>query len=116
MHLQAVDFAALKPQGQEFFKTFFIQLFLGIQTHSPATSYCSSKPPDIPEEKNTKVLEDLFFNVAVQSGLLAQGLLYYFRQCHLEQEVKSKGLKQLLVWSADVVIRYLKEGLEEPMP
>ena len=78
------------------------------------TSYHSSKPPNVPEEKDVTVLADLFFKVAGQSTLLAQGLHYYFRQCHLESEVKSEELKRLLEWSVDAAMRHLKEGLEAP--
>ncbi|KAF8339977.1 armadillo-type protein [Cantharellus anzutake] len=111
--LKAVNFVKLKPQGQEFFKTFFIQIFVGAQARAPAASYLSSTSPHIPDTNNNSIiLKNLFFDIAEKNASLARGLHYYLRQNHLEREVKTADFKRLLEWSVDVAKQCLKDGLE----
>jgi hypothetical protein len=105
--------ASLKAGGEEFFKGFFAQLFIGSQATSPLHSYRTLPAKGaLPFGKDVNLLEPLFLKAVIQHTSMAAGIYRFLSKVEWEQVTKSASTAEFLHWASEKLKDIIHEGLD----
>jgi nucleolar MIF4G domain-containing protein 1 len=107
--IQPVDFTRLKSQTRDFFKEFFIQIFVNSQRSTPLAN---SNIQDLVFTRNRNAVEEVFSKVS-RVEALAMGLVFFLSESFPEKHLKSDDeFSKFLKWAVGVAKDALRTGID----